>query len=73
MGGLGSSVKELHGTVAAQKCWSYGGPCGLLGPCATSLDPRLCARAAHLPTASERGHLHLRLILILFSKPMAAQ
>lgn len=68
LGGVGSSDKELRGTVAAQKCWSYGGPCGLLGPCASYLDSRLRAGAAHLPTATERGHLHLRLILLLFSQ-----
>lgn len=67
LGGVGSSAKELRCTVAAQKCWSSGGPCGLLGPCATSLDPRLRAGAAHLPTATERGQLHLYLMLILFS------
>lgn len=39
MGSVGSSTKELRGTVAAQKCWSYGRPCGLLGPCTTPLDP----------------------------------
>lgn len=39
MGGVGSSVKDLRGPVAAQECWSYGGPSGLLGPSSTSLDP----------------------------------
>lgn len=73
MGGVGSSAKELRGTVAAQKCWSYGGPRGLLGPCATSLDPRLCSGAAHLPTATERGHSYLQLMLILFSQHEATQ
>lgn len=67
MGGVGSSIKELRGTMAAQKCWPYGRPCGLLGSCSTSLDPRLCAGAADFSTATERGDLHLHLMLILLA------
>lgn len=67
MGGVGSSIKELRSTMAAQKRRPHGRPCGLLGSCATSLDPGLCAGAADFPTATERGDLYLHLMLILLA------